>query len=232
MYESKEIAYYLVDYAYQTHKENYLSGLKVFPLLFLIQGYSLALLNKKAFDDKITKTGFGVIIEGVYKEFRKYGSLSVPHTHRVLNPEFYNKYNCDIPYYEKYDIQYKDYNKLTTVATYKCDRIDEETISIIEGVFNAYHKNSIVTLNNKIEGLNCYQESKNELSNYQIKKDFQEIVKQEEKERNYSQNKNNELLNFDFSDCSTISDLEKKYETYFLILNKKYIERMKDILKR
>ena len=174
MYEAMEIAYYLIDYAYKTENEWLLSGLKLNCFLFIIQGYSLAIYDKPVFSDDIHKVGFGVMIEKTHEKFRRCGTLAIPHTHIVLNPYVYglNK----LPYYDQYELKDSRHGYKFLQATYMCDRLDKETVELIEAVFDVFSKFSLTPLTDFILNLDCYKESEDVVDINSIKTDFKNII--------------------------------------------------------
>ena len=174
MYEAMEIAYYLIDYAYKKENEWSLSGLKMNCFLFMIQGYSLAIYDKPVFSDDIHKVGFGVMIEDTHKKFRRFGTLAIPHTHIILNPYVYGPKK--LPYYDQYQLKYSRHGDNFSQATYMCDRLDKETVEIVEAVFDTFSKFSLTVLNDIIFNLNCYKHSEDIVDIDFIKLDFKNII--------------------------------------------------------
>ena len=172
MVKAIEIAYYMVDYAHKSEKGCLLSGFKMNSLLFLVQGYSLARLNRRAFKDKIHKNSYGAFIPEPHGQFRQYGCLFIPRKHVVTNPLYWKE--CNTPYYDKYEVCYRD--KATAYATYMCDRLDKKTEEIIKEVYDTYCKMSIPALNDCIRSMQSYKQSDQFFDIDLMKIEFKDII--------------------------------------------------------
>lgn len=189
MYEAMEIAYYLIDYAYKTEREHYLTGLKMNCFLFIVQGAHLAILDRPAFSDKIYKIGCGVHLDKIYNEFKGYLGLTIPHTHTVVNPKHWGWLLKNLPYYDSYNIKESENERFGT-ATYMCDNLNKDTEKIIEGVFDNFYFLSLTGLNNLIRNFGCYNEThysrnaegykSNAIKLDMMKKEFVNLLEQKE----------------------------------------------------
>lgn len=55
-----------------------ISNLKVQKLLYYTQGFHLAIYNKPLFDEEIVAWQYGPVVPDVYREYKQYGSSSIP----------------------------------------------------------------------------------------------------------------------------------------------------------
>lgn len=171
MYSAIELAYYLVYHANKTEQEHKLKGFKIDPLLFFVQGYSLAILDMPVFKDNIIKNSYVALIKEVRDEFRKYGCLSVPDTHKIRYATCCDKNNSR--YYHL---------KTTNIASYVYDRLDDDTRTLIEAVFKHYGCLPIPAINELIVNMDCYKYSKEIIDIELMKMDFKAKIKKAGKE--------------------------------------------------
>lgn len=77
MYNVLDISRYIIDYSHQ--KEGYgISNLKLQKLLYFVQAYFLATKKEKCFPERIVAWDIGPINLETYREYKKYGSCSIP----------------------------------------------------------------------------------------------------------------------------------------------------------
>lgn len=82
MLTAKELARYIISEIKKQITESYLfdvTPLKLQKLLYYVQGYSLALTGKSAFEEEIEARECGPIIESVYREYEKYNYMLIPY---------------------------------------------------------------------------------------------------------------------------------------------------------
>lgn len=76
MYKAIDVARHIINYLNNSGKT--VSNLKLQKLLYFVQGFYLALLDKPCFDDVIEAWDFGPVVPNVYREFKRFGSNSIP----------------------------------------------------------------------------------------------------------------------------------------------------------
>ena len=77
MYSALDVARYVVNYA--NKNDMIVSNLKLQKILYFIQmQFLINNPNRPCFDDDIEAWAFGPVVPKVYREFKRYGSLSIP----------------------------------------------------------------------------------------------------------------------------------------------------------
>lgn len=81
MTRAMDVANFFIDLANNLDKNTEngcITNLKVNKLLYLVQGWSLALSGEPMFTDTIEAWPYGPVIPAVYHEFKKYGNKDIP----------------------------------------------------------------------------------------------------------------------------------------------------------
>lgn len=73
--EAMEVAKYIINLYYEMNQP--LSNLKLQKLLYFVQGASLAIFNKPAFEDNIEAWQYGPVVPNVYFPYSLYGPLDI-----------------------------------------------------------------------------------------------------------------------------------------------------------
>lgn len=70
MYSALSVAKYIIDYSTTD-----VSNLKLQKMLYFIQGFALAKLDRPLFPDEIEAWTYGPVVPNVYREYMQYGAL-------------------------------------------------------------------------------------------------------------------------------------------------------------
>lgn len=78
MIQAIEVARYLVHLAAEGNEEpDYLSHLRLQKLLYYVQGWSLAMLNKPMFPERIEAWAHGPVVRDIYRQFNEKGRRAI-----------------------------------------------------------------------------------------------------------------------------------------------------------
>ncbi len=79
MTSAKDVALLLIDLANSGEESDPLTNLRLQKLLYYVQGWSLALRSKPAFDDRIEAWPLGPVVPTVYHSFKHHEREAIPH---------------------------------------------------------------------------------------------------------------------------------------------------------
>ena len=91
-YKAIDVARHIVNYTNEQGKT--VSNLKLQKLLYFVQGFFLALLDRPCFSDEIEAWDFGPVVPVVYRNFKEFGSNSIPKVTTVYDCEKENGESC------------------------------------------------------------------------------------------------------------------------------------------
>ena len=76
-----DIAGYIINYSNQQGYQ--ISNLKLQKLLYFVQAFFLASINRPCFNEEIEAWAFGPVVANVYHEFKRYGAENIPRISRA-----------------------------------------------------------------------------------------------------------------------------------------------------
>lgn len=159
MYKAIDVARHIVNYI--NCKDETVSNLKLQKLLYFVQGFYLALIDQPCFEDEIEAWDFGPVVPNVYREFKKYGSNSIPTIKRIYIPD--RKYSKIQEYVDEIDGQDKAIidRIIDSMSKYSTTSLVEITHkqSPWKNAYNPFQKHIRIT-NDKIK--ECFKEFVNE----------------------------------------------------------------------
>lgn len=90
MLNAKDVADFFLSPIDEEDGESVVTNLKLQKLLYYAQGYTLALLDRKLFDEEISCWNHGPVVESIYYQYKAHGRSPLPPSHLEIN-----KYNDD-----------------------------------------------------------------------------------------------------------------------------------------
>ncbi len=107
MYDVLDVCRYIISYSQDNRYS--ISNLKLQKLLYLIQAYFLICINKPCFKDKIEAWSFGPVVPKAYREYKSFGSSSIP------KQRWYIKPSGETSLFDDYDIKKADKERINAV---------------------------------------------------------------------------------------------------------------------
>lgn len=122
-YKAGSIANYFLNKAKETGREKSMDPLKVLKLIYYAHGWHAGLTGEKLIVEPVEAWMHGPVVSDIYDEFKKFGRQP------ITSPATY--YDPDTGSYDKYDLP-----------------VDEDTLSILERVWEVYGGMSGIKLSN------------------------------------------------------------------------------------
>ena len=153
-YKAIDVARHIVNYTNEQGKT--VSNLKLQKLLYFVQGFFLALLDRPCFSDEIEAWDFGPVVPVVHRNFKEFGSNSIPKVTTV--------YDCE----KETFIEYID----------SIDELDKRLINAITDNMSKYSATRLVEItHNQAPWKKVYKPYMNNIiSTDSIKECFEEFV--------------------------------------------------------
>lgn len=139
---ASDVAAYLIEKVNQTEWDD-ITNLKLQKMLYYCQGFSIAILKKSLFSDKILAWKHGPVIRSVYNDYRKYngdiiteienGDLSkLSNEQKCLIDDVYSVYGK----YSAWHLRNLTHEEPTWKNIYEADKDNEITLESLEQYFS------------------------------------------------------------------------------------------------